>query len=100
MSDVDDMRKYIIIAPVVVKDLPDAHNVFLQVTNQRFCVTPFAYDKDEADWMADQLCVALGAIVRAAVEAEREACAKVCDRLCEIQAQRTAFATVIRARKP
>jgi hypothetical protein len=96
MVDVD-LRKYITIAPVVMEDLPDAHNVFLQVTNQRFCVTPYACDSREgAEWFADQLYVALVKIVSAAVEAEREACAKIAEN--KVQGPRAA--ATIRARKP
>lgn len=59
------MRQYTDIAPVVVEDSPDAHNVFLQVTNQRFCVTPYACEtKEEAEWVRDQLCVALEKIAQ------------------------------------
>lgn len=59
-----EMEKYVTIAPVVVEGSPDAHNVFLQVTNQRFCVTPYACDtKEDAEWTRDMLCVALAKIV-------------------------------------
>ena len=58
------MEKYVTVQPVVVEGSPDAHNVFLQVTNQRFCVTPYACDtREEAEWVRDQLCVALNKIV-------------------------------------
>ena len=59
------LRKFIEIKPVVVQGEPDAHNVFLQVTNQRFCVTSYACEtKEDAEWTADMLCVALEKIVQ------------------------------------
>ena len=61
---VPEMEKYIEIRPVVMDGSPDAHNVFLKVTNQTFCVTPFACEtKEEAEWFRDMLCVALGKVV-------------------------------------
>jgi hypothetical protein len=58
------MRKYTSIRPVVMKGSPDAHNVFLIVGGQAFKVTPFACDtKCDAEWMQDQLCMALAKIV-------------------------------------
>jgi len=59
------MERYVTIAPVVIEDWPDAHHVFLQVTNQRFCVTPHGCEtKEEAEWTRDMLCVALDQIIR------------------------------------
>jgi hypothetical protein len=58
------MQKYTLILPVVMEDFPDAHNVFLQVTNQRFCVTPHGCEtKKEAEWIQVALCVALAQVV-------------------------------------
>jgi hypothetical protein len=58
------MEKYTEIKPCVVEGTPDAHNVFLKVTNQTFCVSAYACDtKEDAEWMRDQLCVALEKIV-------------------------------------
>jgi hypothetical protein len=57
------LEKYTLIAPVVVGDEPDAHNVFLVATNQRFCITTHARTKQEAEWFRDELCVALQKIV-------------------------------------
>jgi len=60
----DRLRKFIEIKPCVVEGTPDAHNVILHVTNQSFCVTPYACDtKEDAEWVADMLCVALERIV-------------------------------------
>lgn len=60
----EKLKTYIDIQPCVVEGEPDAHNVFLQVTNQRFCVTPYASEtKEMAEWMRDMLCVALEKIV-------------------------------------
>lgn len=59
-----EMEKWVLIHPVVMEGWPDAHNVFLQVTNQRFCVTPHGCQtKEEAEWTRDMLCVALAKIV-------------------------------------
>lgn len=58
-----EMEKYIEIQPVVMQGYPDAHNVFLKVTNQRFCVTPYACEtRENAEWTRDMLCVALAKI--------------------------------------
>lgn len=59
-----EMERYVTIAPVVMDGFPDAHHVFLQVTNQRFCVTPEGCEtKEDAEWARDMLCVALAKIV-------------------------------------
>lgn len=61
----DKLKQYTDIKPVVMDGAPDAHNVFLQVTNQRFCITPYACEtNEEAEWIRDQLLVALERIVR------------------------------------
>lgn len=61
----EKLRKFIEVKPVVVEGEPDAHNVILRVTNQSFNVTPYACDtKEDAEWVADQLCVALERLVR------------------------------------
>jgi hypothetical protein len=58
------MERYVTVAPVVMEGFPDAHNVFLQVTNQRFRVTPYGCEtKEEAEWTRDMLCVALARLV-------------------------------------
>ncbi len=58
------MAKYVEIRPVVIQGQPDAHHVFLKVTNQSFCVSHYGCEtKDEAEWMRDQLCVALAKII-------------------------------------
>jgi hypothetical protein len=59
-----EMEKYVEIRPVVMEGSPDAHNVFLKVTNQSFCVTPYGCEtKEDAEWSRDMLCVALEKIV-------------------------------------
>ncbi len=64
------MERYVTIAPVVMEGFPDAHNVFLQVTNQRFCVSPYGCDtKDDAEWLRDMLCIALAKVAADAVAA-------------------------------
>src|SRR5258706_12036049 len=64
MTDAASMKKYTLVQRVVMEGFPDAHNVFLQVTNQRFCVSPHGCDtKEDAEWMQDQLCAALAKLV-------------------------------------
>jgi hypothetical protein len=61
----EKLEKYVTIAPVVVEGEPDAHNVFIQVTNQRFCLGPYAREtRADAEWTKDMLCTALEKIVR------------------------------------
>ncbi len=58
------MQKYTSIQPVVMEGFPDAHNVFLHSTNQRFCVTMHGCDtKEDAEWIRNMLCIALQKIV-------------------------------------
>ena len=57
-------EKYAVIQPCVVEGSPDAHNVFLKVANQQFCITPYACDcREDAEWMRAMLCYALGTIL-------------------------------------
>ncbi len=64
MTDATAMQKYIIIKPIAMEIFPDAHCVFLQVTNQRFRVSPYGCEtKKEAELLRDRLCVALAKIV-------------------------------------
>jgi hypothetical protein len=72
-ADASTMQKYTSIQPVVMDGFPDAHHVFLQATNQRFCVSPHGCNtKQDAEWLRDQLCVALAKIVEDSI-AELEA---------------------------
>jgi hypothetical protein len=58
-----EMERYVEVRPVVMEGSPDAHNVFLKVTNQSFCVTKHSSEtKEEAEWTRDMLCVALAKI--------------------------------------
>lgn len=51
--------------PCVVEDIPDAHNAFLIVGNQQFCITREPYDtEEEAQWFCVMLAKAIGKIVR------------------------------------
>lgn len=60
----EKLEKFVTIQPTVQEGFPDAHNVFLQVTNQRFCVTLYACEtKADAEWTKDMLCTALEKIV-------------------------------------
>ena len=59
------LERFVDIKPVIQEDYPDAHHVFLQVTNQRFCVTPYACEtKEDAEWTKDMLLTALEKVVR------------------------------------
>lgn len=59
-----EMEKYVKIQPVVMEGFPDAHNVFLQITNQRFHIGAFGCETlDEAEWLRDMLCIALAKVV-------------------------------------
>lgn len=59
------LERFIELRPCVVDGSPDAHNVILHVTNQEFCVTPYACDtKEDAEWTRDQLCVALEKLIQ------------------------------------
>ena len=59
-----DLAEYVQIRPVVMEDFPDAHNVFLVVGNQSFCVTPYAMEtKTSAEMMAEALRQVLQHIV-------------------------------------
>jgi len=59
-----EMEKYVEIQPVVMDGYPDAHNVYLKVTNQRFQVSPYGCEtREHAEWTRDMLCVALAKIV-------------------------------------
>jgi len=58
------MERYVEIAPVVMQDHDDAHNVFLKVGCQQFQVSPFGCEtKQSAEWMRDMLCIALNNMV-------------------------------------
>ncbi len=60
-----EMERYTEIKPCVVDGVPDAHTVWLKVTNQSFCIGTYASEtKEEAEWLRDMLCVALAKIVR------------------------------------
>lgn len=70
------MERFVEVRPVVIEEWPDAHNVFLKVGVQQFCVSPHGCEtRDEAEWMRDMLCIALDAVVsatRPSVAAEQE----------------------------
>lgn len=70
-----EMEKYVKIEPTVVEGCPGAHNVFLQVRNQRFTIGRFAGEtKEEAEWTRDMFCISLAKVTQDAVEAERARC--------------------------
>jgi hypothetical protein len=63
-----EMERYVEIRPVVMQGYPDAHNVFLKVTNQEFCVTQYACEtQEDAEWTRDMLCNALAKVAADAV---------------------------------
>lgn len=52
------------IKPVIMEDCPDAHNVFIVVEGQRFCITQYGCDTlEEAEWIRGELCMALAKMV-------------------------------------
>jgi len=59
------MERYVVIQPVVMEGSPEARNVFLQVGNQRFCVSQNGCENlEEAEWLRDMICIALEKVVR------------------------------------
>ena len=63
-SAVERFGRYVEITPVVMDGEPDAQNVFLMSSNQRFCISPDGCENLEvAEWTRDMLCVALSKIV-------------------------------------
>lgn len=63
-EDKSDIPYCIECRPCVVEDAPDAHNVFLVIGNQQFCVTPYALDNlDEAQGMAGMLGSAINRLI-------------------------------------
>lgn len=63
---IDLKQKYTLSLPVVVQDEPEAHNVYLQVGNQRFCVTPmYCESLEEANHMRTMLANALANLLAA-----------------------------------
>jgi hypothetical protein len=62
------MERYTEITPVVVRDTPDAHMLWLKVGNQSFTLSAGGQDyhdtKEEAEWARDMLCIALDQMVR------------------------------------
>ena len=56
--------RYAAIRPVVMKGWPDAHNAYLVVDQQSFCVSPLGVDTaEEAAWQCWQLSAALCRLV-------------------------------------
>lgn len=56
------MHKYINVRPVIVIDEPDAHQVWLDVGCQHFTVGEYCETKEDAEWLANQLRIALDAL--------------------------------------
>lgn len=66
MNNHPEMEKYTEIRSVVINGAPDAHNVYLKIDHQSFCVTKQACDdREEAEWFRNQLCIALARMVAA-----------------------------------
>lgn len=51
--------EFVSVRPVIVADAPDAHQVWLDIGVQHFTVGDYLETKDEADWLANQLRIAL-----------------------------------------
>lgn len=51
---------FVNVKPVIVSDAPDAHQVWLDVGRQHFTVGEYLETKDEAEWLANQLRIAIG----------------------------------------
>ncbi len=58
------MERYVEIRPVLVRDWPDAHLVFMKIGNQQFQIGDALETKEEAEWSRDMLCIALDRISR------------------------------------
>ena len=57
MTDTRD--SFVNVKSVIVADAPDAHQVWLDVGCQHFTVGEYCETKDEAEWLASQLRIAL-----------------------------------------
>lgn len=53
------MNNIVNIKPVIVADAPDAHQVWLDIGVQHFTIGEYCETKDEAEWLAAQLRIAL-----------------------------------------
>lgn len=58
MTD-DSLQSFVNVKPVIVADAPDAHQVWLVVGCQNFTIGEYCETKDEAEWLASQLRIAL-----------------------------------------
>ena len=56
------MNNIVNVKSVIVADAPDAHQVWLDVGCQHFTVGEYCETKDEAEWLAAQLRIALTAL--------------------------------------
>lgn len=65
------MKNIVNVKPVIVADTPDAHQVWLDVGCQHFTVGEYCETKDEAEWLAAQLRIALTALQAGAGDGER-----------------------------
>lgn len=57
MTDTRD--SFVNVKPVIVADTPDAHQVWLDIGVQHFTIGEYCETKDEAEWLASQLRIAL-----------------------------------------
>jgi hypothetical protein len=60
MTDTRD--SFVNVRPVIVADTPDAHQVWLDIGVQHFTIGEYCETKDEAEWLAAQLRIALTAL--------------------------------------
>jgi hypothetical protein len=69
------MERYTEIRPVIVRDFPDAHSVWLRVGNQSFVLSAGGQDfhdtREQAEWARDMLCIALDGMTREFSETQR-----------------------------
>lgn len=68
-------EQHVTLKPVVIRDMPDAHNIWLTVGVQSFCMTPYGMERtrDHANWFRDRMVDALAKMIATALIADREA---------------------------
>jgi len=68
MTDTRD--SFVNVKPVIVADTPDAHQVWLDIGVQHFTVGEYCETKEDAEWHAAQLRIALTALQAGAGDGE------------------------------
>jgi len=69
MTDTRD--SFVNVKPVIVADTPDAHQVWLDIGVQHFTVGEYCETKEDAEWHAAQLRIALTALQAGAGDGDR-----------------------------